>query len=81
MIFDLEREPVPNSIYVYRGFVDKWNSFNNSIITNELLDEMFDLYAQIKIWEHKYFWDDEFDEEVSNNKERYRLKKYDFLKK
>jgi hypothetical protein len=79
IVSSFEREEAPNSISGYRELVDKWNSFMNSSLTDSKIDSMFELYANIKIWEHTHYWDSEFENELINNKERYKLKKYSFI--
>ena len=81
IIGNVDREMVPYGILRYRELVDDWNSFNNKKITNELIDEMMNLYAKIKIQEHSHMFDRQFLEETLGNGERYKLKKYNFITK
>ena len=70
----------PEEILAYRRLVDSWNSMNNKKASNELIDYMFDLYAEIRIFEFSHNWDFIFADEINSNKDRYKLKKYDFFK-
>ena len=79
IIKDYVDESTPEDILAYRSLVDEWNSMSNKRLTNENIDCMFELYANIKIFEFSHNWEFNFADEVNSNKDRYALKKYDFL--